>query len=591
MTQAAQPQGDELDERMVADSILMALGALQGKYDLADVISALIQMAVKLDAEIVDIHDRALRMEKADRLLLSGPALILKGLDPKSRLRTVFELFDRVPLAKHEPFWMNRAGTDQILAFIDQDQSARFTHPLGLRPWLDLAFQRKHQKDETKGKSVHFDGAGSYLSFANTLRKFFKIESSTSPAVAALKQGHDATINFIFPPMRSKNTSKQKALGSNIHARTNADSAALQSAVEADDRRTCILAPASLLSRNVGSAANARDRLIYSRRISSVISIPSGVFGHHVKRDTDLLVITSAEDRPNNLRLLNAAAPEISSYGVRKQKTVRDGVIWARLLDVSAESQDLREYIKEVPYDTVIAGFSLAPARHLGSSEIVKLQKFNKRNSSMALREWVTFIRPRALKPSEFGSISIKEASIADICENGFLREPSKNIFIEDTLHSVAIKQELKPGDVVFSIKGRVGAVGIVPKDFGDEDSIWVAGQSLMIMRPVRMRQDAPVILYSYLTHPIVQDYISSLVTGTTSDTISQTDLENIQIPQPDHHETASLIESFNARLRQFAEIEQIRKSIDEDKLAAWPCIAEDPYIDEVYLRDDDFDF
>jgi hypothetical protein len=76
----------------------------------------------------------------------------------------------------------------------------------------------------------------------------------------------------------------------------------------------------------------------------------------------------------------------------------------------------------------------------------------------------------------------------------------------------------LRPGDILISIKSKVGVTGVVPEDAPLESlGAWTAGQSFVI---ARLRQStaisSPVVLASYLTSPFGQAQLQALAGGTT---------------------------------------------------------------------------
>ena len=92
-----------------------------------------------------------------------------------------------------------------------------------------------------------------------------------------------------------------------------------------------------------------------------------------------------------------------------------------------------------------------------------------------------------------------------------------------------------------------------------------------MILRPKSFTEHPEIVLFSYLSHPLVQDSLGTLVTGTTSDTITQHGLENIPVAIPSPDDVAALSKNFARCMQRFKEIRKLREAIENEKQSAWP--------------------
>ncbi len=511
---------------------------------------------------------------------------------------TLCDLLDAAPLKHTTHFWLNATGTDQLLAFIKEGENTQFVYPWGLRPWLQLAFQRTQSAKSSLQKSVSLTGLGSIQSFAENLRTFLSIKTVTTVTKATPAEvPRGGGIDFLLVPPRDKDVRGFGKTGIRIANNQSPNAEALMYARANTSRRTVVLITSTALTRSVGAEVHARAALIYSKRLEASISLPPSIMGAHVLNEMALLVVAPDDHELNSIAFLNAGHKALTNTKKPSANSKMNGTLWADLLSAPKKKSKGTSYLTRLNYgDITGTDFSLAPARHLEKSAFTALTAFNRRNNSRPLRDVATLIRPRALKHHDGGPVEVREAGISDIGADGFLAAPAKALTIEGKSEGIAVKQVLYPRDVVFSIKGRVGAVGIVPPAFGaDDGAYWVAGQSLMILRPTRWGEHAEIVIYSYLTHPVVQNYISTLVTGTTSDTITQADIESIPIVAPTRLELEGLLRSFRARMAKFKEIEMLRASILEEKHAAWPRIEEshlgderDPFEDEEFWMTSD---
>lgn len=63
------------------------------------------------------------------------------------------------------------------------------------------------------------------------------------------------------------------------------------------------------------------------------------------------------------------------------------------------------------------------------------------------------------------------------------------------------------------------------------EDTIWTAGQSLMILRPKTRVNMSSLALYEYLSNDTVQDYIKSIAGGAVIQTLAMKDHKRVCDP------------------------------------------------------------
>ncbi|MBO9429645.1 hypothetical protein [Sulfitobacter sp. R18_1] len=73
------------------------------------------------------------------------------------------------------------------------------------------------------------------------------------------------------------------------------------------------------------------------------------------------------------------------------------------------------------------------------------------------------------------------------------------------------------------------------------EDTIWTAGQSLMILRPKKRVNMSSLALYEYLSNDTVQEYIKSITGGAAIQTLAMKDLKGFAIPLRDEETVRSI--------------------------------------------------
>ena len=117
-----------------------------------------------------------------------------------------------------------------------------------------------------------------------------------------------------------------------------------------------------------------------------------------------------------------------------------------------------------------------------------------------------------------------------------------------------------------------IGVVGLVPDDVPREgkDTIWTAGQSLMILRP-KKGGISSIALYEYLSSEWVKEALRSLAYGAGIPTISIKDLKEFRVPVPSAEEEDEIEAAFRDRQHRMAQVRAILKDIEQARDASWP--------------------
>lgn len=139
---------------------------------------------------------------------------------------------------------------------------------------------------------------------------------------------------------------------------------------------------------------------------------------------------------------------------------------------------------------------------------------------------------------------------------------------------SAISKITVQPGDVLVSIKGNVGRVGLVGLGASLAEVMndpWVVSQSLAI---VRLKPGGPIsspeVLNAILTAPWVQEKLESMSGGATVRTLPISALRSLSIPIPTREEA-------DRAEQNLAEVDELRskvtdlvRNIDETRSAVW---------------------
>lgn len=146
----------------------------------------------------------------------------------------------------------------------------------------------------------------------------------------------------------------------------------------------------------------------------------------------------------------------------------------------------------------------------------------------------------------------IREATPNDINEGGILEAPGKRVLLRPGDRTQArrlSRQRLRPGDILFTQRGRIGAISLVEEI--PEGECWAAGQLFLLLR---MRGDSPVkspaYVLRYLQSEPVRRQLVRLSSNTSVPQIRAEDLENLPVPLPDPRRGTTAAEASHERIR-----------------------------------------
>jgi len=144
---------------------------------------------------------------------------------------------------------------------------------------------------------------------------------------------------------------------------------------------------------------------------------------------------------------------------------------------------------------------------------------------------------------------------------------------VDRATYMLALNQRVQPGDVLLSIKGAIGVVGLVPEDVPREGdmAIWTVGQSCVILRPKRSAGLDSISLYEYLINETVQKLIKSLASASAIPILTIKDLHTFPVSIPSKQVTEDMQASFTTRQALLDEVAEIQRRIAEERAELWP--------------------
>jgi type I restriction enzyme S subunit len=124
---------------------------------------------------------------------------------------------------------------------------------------------------------------------------------------------------------------------------------------------------------------------------------------------------------------------------------------------------------------------------------------------------------------------------------------------IDASTHEAMSRSKIKPNDILVSIAGTIGRIGIVPEGIGEAN----CNQAVAIIR--LKKEFNPHFIFSYLMSPIAQAQIHGNKVVGTIPNLSLTNINGITVPLLSPLDEKEFIEKFNAlKNTQLATIETI---------------------------------
>lgn len=223
------------------------------------------------------------------------------------------------------------------------------------------------------------------------------------------------------------------------------------------------------------------------------------------------------------------------------------------------------------------SNFSLLPERYVKSESLARIENSLKDRPVTSLASVATIERAKApmqmRAPSEDPPLTAMEIAPSDL-EGGIVGTPRRQLAFEGDQASAISKITVQPGDVLVSIKGNVGRVGLVGSGASLAEIMndpWVVSQSLAI---IRLKPGGPIsspeVLNAILTAPWVQEKLESMSGGATVRTLPISALRSLSIPIPTREEADRAEQNLAEVADLRAKVADLVRNIDETRSAVW---------------------
>ena len=336
--------------------------------------------------------------------------------------------------------------------------------------------------------------------------------------------------------------------------------------------RVLVVVPESFLFRTSGGEREYKEKLVRSGMLSAVVRLPRGTFSPNTSVQSSLLIFETEGARKRDVLFFDAS----DDLG-RRRSQERERVAGHEIEQIASIVRDRHETpIAAVRTCDEIAEqeFNISVDRYIHSEEKQRIASALDEEKTVELKDLAEVIRPQAVpgKAGGEGTRAFFEVSLQDVQPDGSIRQPGKIIHIEDLNLSKVVRQKLEPGDVLLSIRGRIGTVGIVSDIRNDSDSVnWIASQAFAILRLRSNSPIKPLALYRYLSSPLGKGLLQSLATGTTVPMVSMGDIKKIKIMIPSAAEQREIERQYEKIIKLRSQISQLEMIVYELNSEMWP--------------------
>lgn len=468
-------------------------------------------------------------------------------------------------------YWLREGAAQKISEMVQGGGIARFQYDSSLYPALLTALNNKNfQRIEfiSLNKKI--------VDEAKLLSNFIGIDIVSVNENPLFYQKSDPDVVLSCPPFMWKGlqvpSELQVWMGADerTSARITAESAIMADAVIHKNRRSIILVANGVLFRDVGVEKITRQRLIASGSLLAVLSLPPLLAFEDIALQTSLLVIGKSKNM-QSVRFVDLSDSKFSTMQMRGRREPVPETSWDQAMKqpIPAGSAWARDVSLSEIEDR---GGVLSLERYFSTDIEKRVEELRRGMEVQPLERLVNILRPHQLKKGDEGSFLVREAVPSDVGEDGYLMMPAREVNCSEATFLKIGDARLHPNDLVISVKGNIGIVGIVPNSIKDnsENEIWAPSQSMLILRNKKTSPLSPVVLREILSSEIMNEYIKTLSGGTTVQMISIKDIKNISIPIPSYSIMENIENDSSRRREIFCNITKLKKEMESNK-NMWP--------------------
>lgn len=503
------PQGTGLDDDLISQpgAVLEALNELRTRHPQAFMDNRLVQIDLKsLNAAL----DLALQLSETG---------VLQGFDTK-------DVFIDATDARHAVPPPALCDLLMLLAKFSQGQSAY----IGWDDGGQLASRAANLGASVYLETQRISAIPSIVSLLGP--KPYEVVYSdpiTAPSAVAGGKPRQFDVALGFPPIgiRYDIEAVEKDWFGRFPERTQSSSVlTLRHLMAQSSRRVVAVVQNSLLFSGGVELAIRKD-LLRKGQIEAVIALPPGLL--YQTNVAVAILIVDPKGGHQTIKFINADSDrfrEREGTSRTRQRLLHVDAL-ADLVDIEGITQDS---IQVPTADVMENGALLQVNRYVIPDTGRALQARMAREKTACLGELVEALRPVPIRPATPGPVPAGEIGMADIPVYGYIRSAGREVMVEERMWN----RFLRPNDIVLTVKGSIGRVGIVGEDVPPPGpGGWVANQSTLILRAGGNYSMNPKALYILLRSELGQALLESITAQATIPIIQLAELMRLEVPVP----------------------------------------------------------
>ena len=326
-----------------------------------------------------------------------------------------------------------------------------------------------------------------------------------------------------------------------------------------------------MLFRENRQEAALRQNLI-ERYDTTIMSLPGGIFMPASGVQASIMRLERSPSERSVLLVDGRSMEKPSTGKALEQQIARHLETFQGLRPRNEDRAIVIEWDELEP-----SNFSLLPERYVKSESLARIENSLRDRPVASLVNVATIERAKApiqmRDPGEDPPLTAMEIAPSDL-EDGVVGSPRRQLAFEEDQAGAIAKITVQPGDVLVSIKGNVGRVGLVGLGASLAEIMndpWVVSQSLAI---IRVKPGGPIssseVLNAILTAPWVQQKLESMSGGATVRTLPISALRSLSIPIPTREEAYRAEQNLAEVDELRAKVADLVRNIEETRGAVW---------------------
>ena len=333
--------------------------------------------------------------------------------------------------------------------------------------------------------------------------------------------------------------------------------------------KIAVIASEGLLFRTTGGEREFKEWLVRKGYLRGVIRLPRNTFAPASMLQSSLIVLDTRSSAEGTVTFVDATS-DLDRR--RLEKSATDADLGVEQVLALFNGRVRCPEVATVDIATIEAqDFNLTVDRYLAGDADQAVEALFSSRPSAGLEDIAEIIRPQSTGGSSEGAGNRwGEVALGDIRSDGTVSLPKKTVEVDDQTLGRVKRQALQNGDVLLSIKGRIGTTALIGA-IEDERDGWIASQAFLVLRVRKTSPITPRALARFLGSALGYEQLRRLTSGTTVPSISMNDLRKVRVLIPSEDESRE-VEAMAARSERIhTKIDELKQELDEIDRDAWP--------------------